>query len=115
MLCPRSQPTTCPARQLPTLVLQALPGLLADGVRRVRVLWSVDEFKADRTRLAMQVTDRDFGKSEILAILTREDLFDTRRPRDESIASFAESLAVAQKERPGNIIGLASRLLESRP
>ncbi|WP_149141258.1 protein kinase domain-containing protein [Gemmobacter caeruleus] len=90
-------------------------GTVADGVRRVRVLWSVDEFKADRTRLAMQVTDRDFGKSEILAILTREDLFDTRRPRDESIASFAESLAVAQKERPGNIIGLASRLLESRP
>ena len=63
----------------------------------------------------MQVLDSDFGKSEIIAFLTLGDLFDTRRPRDESVASFAEALALAQGERPGNVIGFASRILESRP
>ena len=90
-------------------------GIVENGVRRIRVLNSIDDFKKDNRLLAMQVSDGNFGKSEIVAILSRNDLFRIRRPRDESIASFAEALAAIQKEEPGNIIGLASRLLDSRP
>ncbi len=90
-------------------------GTVEGGTRRIRVLYSLDEKRADIRLLAMQVLDSDFGKSEIIAFLTLGDLFDTRRPRDESVASFAEALALAQGERPGNVIGFASRILESRP
>jgi hypothetical protein len=90
-------------------------GVVENGMRKVRVLFSFDEFLADNRKIAMKINDGDFGKSEFLAFLTVSDLFDTRRPRDESITSFAEALAFAQQEHPGNIIGFASRILESRP
>ena len=86
-----------------------------NGIRRVRVVHSLQEWQADTTRVAFTVNDGDFGKSEIIAILSRDDLFVTRRPRDESIASFADALAQIQRDRPGNIIGMASRILDARP
>ncbi|MDH5530496.1 MAG: serine/threonine protein kinase, partial [Paracoccaceae bacterium] len=90
-------------------------GRLENGIRRVRVLHSIDEFRSDPRLLAMKISDKDFGKSEVLAILSRENLFGIRRPRDESVASFAEALTEIQAEKPGNIIGIATRLLDSRP
>ena len=90
-------------------------GIVENGVRRIRVLHSITDFTRDNRLMAFQVQDGNFGKSEIVAILSRTDLFETRRPRDESIASFAEALAAIQKDQPGNIIGLATRLLDSRP
>ncbi|MEZ5796350.1 MAG: serine/threonine-protein kinase [Paracoccaceae bacterium] len=90
-------------------------GTIEGGTRRIRVLYSLDEKRADNRLLAMRVNDGDYGKSEIIAFLTVGDLFDTRRPRDESVASFAEALAEAQAARPGHVIGFASRILESRP
>ncbi|UYV37334.1 serine/threonine-protein kinase [Rhodobacteraceae bacterium D3-12] len=90
-------------------------GVLENGVRRVRVLWSLDEFLADQKRLAMQVTDSDYGKSEVIAILSREPLFDMRRPRDESVRSVAEALGAAVKSGETEIIGMASRILDARP
>ena len=90
-------------------------GRIENGVRRIRVLHSIDELRADGKLLAMRISDGDFGKSEIIAILSRRNLFDIRRPRDESVASFAEALAAIQTEAPGNILAVASRLLDSRP
>jgi hypothetical protein len=90
-------------------------GVMDNGVRRVRVLHALAELQTDRNLLAFKVTEGDFGKSEIVAILSRRPLFDVRRPRDESVASFAEALAEIQQRDPGNIIALASRLLDSRP
>ncbi len=90
-------------------------GKVDGSTRRVRVLFSLGEKKTDTSLLAMRVTEGDYGKSEIIAFLTQEDLFDTRRPGDESIAAFAEALAEAQAQRPGNIMGFASRILETRP
>jgi eukaryotic-like serine/threonine-protein kinase len=90
-------------------------GTVENGVRRIRVLHSLADQQADTRRLAVRVNDGDYGKSEIVAILSRTDLFQVRRPRDESVASFAEALAEIQKKQPGNIVGLASRLLDSRP
>ena len=90
-------------------------GVIEGGTRRIRVLFSMAEKTADPKRLAMKVNDADYGKSEIIAFVTKEDLFDTRRPRDESVGSFAEALVAAQAARPGNILAFASRILESRP
>lgn len=90
-------------------------GVVEGGTRRVRVAYSFDEKRAEPKRLAMRIEDTDYGKSEFIAFVTLGDLFDTRRPRDESVASFAEALAAAQEARPGNILGFASRILESRP
>ena len=90
-------------------------GTAADGVRRMRVLYSFADLRTGKKRLAMRVLDGDFGKSEIIAILSQDDLFDAPRPSDESIASFAEALAHAQKANPGNIMGMATRILDARP
>ena len=65
--------------------------------------------------MAFKVTAGDFGKSEVVAILSRKPLFDVRRPRDESVASFAEALAEIRQQDAGNIVALASRLLDTRP
>lgn len=85
------------------------------GVRRMRVLYPLSDLRNGKKLLAIRVLDDDFGKSEIIAILSHDDLFTTRRPSDESIASFAEALAQVQKDRPGNIIGMATRILDARP
>lgn len=90
-------------------------GVIEGGTRRIRVVHSFEEKKADPRLIALRVNEEDYGKSEFIAFVTRGDLFDTRRPRDESVASFAEALAATQAERPGNILGFASRILESRP
>ena len=103
-----------PNRDFPEHRIESL-GVVENGVRRVRVMASIEEFKKDTRLLAMRVTPSDFGKSEVVAILSRENLFEIARPRDESVASFAEALGAIQSERPGNIIGVATRLLDSRP
>lgn len=90
-------------------------GKVEGSTRRVRVLFSLGEKTADTQLLAMRVNEGDYGKSEIIAFLTQEDLFATRRPGDESIAAFAEALSEAQNQMPGNIVGFASRILETRP
>ena len=90
-------------------------GSVENGIRRIRVLFSIDEFKADPRRMAMRISPTDFGKSEIVAILSRESLFGIRRPRDESTASFAEALAEIQAQSPENITAVATRLLDSGP
>lgn len=90
-------------------------GNVQNGLRRIRVLWSLDEFSADPKRLAMQVTDGDYGKSEVIAILSRAPLFDMRRPRDESVTSLAEALAMTLQGREDQIIGVAARIIDARP
>ncbi|MGR3270581.1 serine/threonine protein kinase [Thalassococcus profundi] len=90
-------------------------GEVQNGLRRIRVLWSLDEFGADPKRLAMQVTEGDYGKSEVIAILSKEPLFDMRRPRDESVSSLAEALADTLQGREDQIIGVASRIIDARP
>ncbi len=90
-------------------------GVVENGIRRIRVLYSIDEFRADTTRIAMRVTQGNYGKSEIIAILTRSDLFDLRRPRDESVTSVAEALGEAFAVRSDELIGMAARVIDARP
>ena len=90
-------------------------GTLADGIRRVRVIHSIADFKADPDKIAFSVTPTDVGRAEIIALVTKTPLFAVRRPRDESVASFAEALAEIAKNEPENILSIATRLLDSRP
>ncbi len=90
-------------------------GTLADGIRRVRVIHSIADFKADPDKIAFTVTPDDVGRAEIIAIVTKTPLFGVRRPRDESVASFAEALDAIAREEPENILSIATRLLDSRP
>ncbi|MRH21087.1 serine/threonine protein kinase [Rhodovulum strictum] len=89
-------------------------GRVEGGLRRIRVLHSIEEFRADPGLLAFRITDGDFGKSEIVAILSRNPLFDMRRPRDESVASVAEALTEALRGREGEVLGVASRIIDAR-
>ncbi|SDE43085.1 serine/threonine protein kinase [Ruegeria marina] len=89
-------------------------GTVENGLRDVRVLWSIAELQQDDSRLAIQVTEGDYGKSEVIAILSRTPLFDMRRPRDESVSSVAEALAETLRGREADILGVASRIIEAR-
>ncbi|MBU3031497.1 serine/threonine-protein kinase [Paracoccus marinaquae] len=90
-------------------------GAVDSGVRRVRVLWSLDEMQENPQRLAVRVTEGNYGKSEIIAILSKTPLFDLRRPRDESVQSVAEALSETLAGREDQIIGVASRIIDARP
>ncbi len=90
-------------------------GTVENGVRRIRILHSIREFAEDPRLMAMRISESDFGKSEIVAILSKSSLFDFRRPTDESVASFAEALAEIQAASPDNIVAIATRLLDSGP
>jgi hypothetical protein len=92
----------------------AAVGTVGAGLRRVRLLHTLEEFAADNSRLAMRVTESDFGKSEIVAFLTRRPLFELR-PKTESAAAFAEALTEAVAADPDNIRAIATRVLDSRP
>ncbi|MEX5729108.1 putative Ser/Thr protein kinase [Rhodovulum iodosum] len=89
-------------------------GRIEAGLRRVRVLHSIEDFRDDPKKLAFRITDGDFGKSEIMAILSKDPLFDMRRPRDESVASVAEALAETLDGREDQILGVASRIIDAR-
>ncbi|RNF35935.1 serine/threonine protein kinase [Paracoccus methylarcula] len=90
-------------------------GTVDSGVRRVRVLWSLDQMRGNAERIGIRVTEDNFGKSEIIAILSTTPLFDLRRPRDESVSSVAEALAETLAGRDDQIIGVASRIIDARP
>ena len=90
-------------------------GTVADGIRAVRVIYSATEFRANPELISFTVTPQDVGRAEIIAIVSKEPLFAVRRPRDESVASFAEALGQIAREDPGNITAIATRLLDSRP
>jgi eukaryotic-like serine/threonine-protein kinase len=90
-------------------------GAIEGGQRRVRVLYSLEQAAANDKLPAFKVNEGDFGKSEIIAFLSKTSLFGIRRPRDESVASFAEALETVVREEPGNILSIATRLLDSRP
>ena len=90
-------------------------GTAEGGFRRVRVLYSIKQFQEDNTRIAFQISDEDFGKSQIVAILSKNQLFSTRRPRDESVASLANALSERLQGRESEIIGVATRIIDARP
>ncbi len=90
-------------------------GAVENGQRRIRVLHSLEDVKNGIGTFATTVDEDSFGKSEIIAFLSKTSLFGIRRPKDESIASFAEALAQILRDEPGNIVSIASRVIDARP
>lgn len=90
-------------------------GAVENGQRRIRVLHSLEDVKNGIGTFATTVDEDSFGKSEIIAFLSTTSLFGIRRPKDESIASFAEALAQILRDEPGNIVSIASRVIDARP
>lgn len=85
------------------------------GLRRIRVLHSIAAFAEDNRKLAFRIQEGEYGKSEIIAILSTESLFDGRRPTTESVTSTALALEEALKTRPENILGVTSSVVDARP
>jgi hypothetical protein len=81
----------------------------------VRVLHPKSSLTSDPSLLAVEVLEESYGKSEVIAILSSEPLFDIRRPRDESPASVASALAERLKGRDDVIIGIAARIIDAQP
>ncbi len=87
----------------------------SDGIYRIRALHTIEEFTNDNRYLAIRVTDEDYDKSEIIAILSRAPLFAGRRPTSESVASTAQALEAILAQNPDNIFGVASAIIDARP
>lgn len=90
-------------------------GEVVDGVRRVRVLFTLDEIKAKRGPYMITVDSTNFGKNEIIAILSKRSLFDTRLPETLSVGGLADELAGVIARDPGNIVSIATRVIDARP
>lgn len=85
------------------------------GLRRIRVLHSIEAFIEDNRKLAFRIQEGEYGKSEIIAILSTDSLFDGRRPTTESVTSTALALQEALETRPENILGVTSSIVDARP
>jgi serine/threonine protein kinase len=90
-------------------------GTVSDGVRRIRVLGSLADLQAGNAVFSITVDASNFGKSEIIAILSRTPLFETRLPETLSVGGLADELASAVARNPGNIVSIASRVIDARP
>lgn len=90
-------------------------GTVVDGVRRIRVLGSLADLKAGKAIFSIKVDASNFGKSEIIAILSKTPLFGTRLPETLSVGGLADELASAIAKDPGNIVSIASRVIDARP
>ena len=88
---------------------------MVDGIRRVRVLSSLDDIKTGKGLYSITVDPTNFGKSEIIAILSKTSLFGTRLPETLSVGGLADELAGVIAKDPGNIVSIATRVIDARP
>ena len=90
-------------------------GTVEGGIRRIRVLFSRAEAKTDPSLMAMKVNAGEYGKSEVVAILTDRQLFDSLRPREESTEAVTEALSDIIVSGDVNIRAVATRIIDTRP
>jgi serine/threonine protein kinase len=90
-------------------------GTVVDGVRRVRVLHSLADVKAGKGVYSITVDEGNYGKSEIIAILSKTSLFGIRLPETLSVGALADELAKVIQDDPGNIVSIAARVIDARP
>jgi serine/threonine protein kinase len=90
-------------------------GTVVDGVRRVRVLHSLADIRAGKGVYSITVDEGNYGKSEIIAILSKTSLFGIRLPETLSVGALADELAKVIEEDPGNIVSIAARVIDARP
>ncbi|KAF0137805.1 MAG: Serine/threonine protein kinase [Xanthobacteraceae bacterium] len=90
-------------------------GNVVDGVRRIRVLGSLADLQAGTSVFSIEVDASNFGKSEIIAILSKRPLFGTRLPETLSVGGLADELSDVIAKDPENIVSIASRVIDARP
>lgn len=90
-------------------------GTVVDGLRRVRVLYSLDDIRAGKGVYSIKVDPANFGKSEIIAILSKTSLFGERLPETLSVGGLADELQSVIAKDPENIVSIASRIIDARP
>jgi serine/threonine protein kinase len=90
-------------------------GKIENGLRRITIAHSMFEEGVTERRLAFRVAGPTFGKSGIIAVLSRQPLFDLRRPTAESVEGLVKALQDAGADDSDVIVGVATRLLETRP
>lgn len=90
-------------------------GSVIDGVRRIRVLGSMADLRAGTSVFSIEVEPSNFGKSEIIAILSKRPLFGTRLPETLSVGGLADELADVIAKDPESIVSIASRVIDARP
>ena len=86
-----------------------------NGIYRFRALHTVKEFIADNNLPATRVEDTNYGKSEIIAVVSSRPLFEGRRPSGESLAAIVYALSEFIAEDPDNILGVSSVVIDLRP
>ena len=77
-----------------------------DGRVSIRVAYSLAD-AADGSKLAFSVDDTGLGKTKILVIHSKDQIFDGLRPTTESAGGYANALS----ERIGTVTSLDSRIL----
>lgn len=86
-----------------------------NGIHRVRVLHDIQDFLANPDLLAVKIKNGDYGKSEVIAILSTQPLWEGRRPTQESVASTAQALEETLATNPERLLGVASFIIDARP
>jgi hypothetical protein len=89
-------------------------GVIEGGVRRIPVLHPRSILASDPNKLVVEVTEGNYGKSEVVAVLSAKPLFDIRRPRDESTESAKEALTDALTSSENDLISVSTRIIEAR-
>lgn len=85
------------------------------GLQRIRVLHSIPEFAADNSRLATRIGADNYGKTDIVAILSTDSLFDGLYPTTMSVAATVEALQEVMETRPQNIRAVRYAIIDARP
>ncbi|MDX8352709.1 serine/threonine-protein kinase [Cognatiyoonia sp. IB215182] len=87
---------------------------LRDGIHRLRILHTINEFREDNRKLATQVSAGSLGKSELFVIMSHEPLFEGRRPGEESPAAVVQALSEILEQDGDKVIGFASAIVDGR-
>lgn len=90
-------------------------GEVQGGIRRVRIMYPKSEINAQLGNQGMKVDPDSYGKSEVIAILSKDDLFTPRRPGAESVQSAALAIEEVVNSNQVEIIAIASRIIDARP
>jgi hypothetical protein len=88
-------------------------GTVADGMRSIRVAYSVAEQAEDSRRLAFLVDDT-FGRTLVMVLHSDKPLFDELRPTTESVRAFSEDLAEVLASGEVSVRSVTTRLIDSR-
>jgi hypothetical protein len=92
-------------------------GRVDNGARHVRVLHSISLPYDDGhpKPFALSVDPDNFGKQAVIALFTKTPLFSDRLASQVSVDGAVEELTKAISADPGNVVYMASRLMETRP